>query len=249
MAWLRTSRARQSCIARRQPCRECQERGDKATHHAQKQLRAIASETQLGKPAKSGGQTPGAVTGVVMRRKSRNRLPLGNRHGISSSDQGHNAASSRPTSVPGTVIASGMFFSSQSISEATSMSEMKRQVGEVLAVQNVEQKGGRHFHEDSGQQPDAADFPGIKCGKAQSGRQLYHHRPDPEAAAVQGRLPPQTQPAEDRQAVDQPPWRGVLEWTRPGTDRPPPPCQSVDAQVNQAAGDTRRRRTAGTYRK
>ena len=52
-----------------------------------------------------------------------------------------------------------------------------------------------------GSKPPFADFPPIQPGEAHSGENLDQHRPKPEAGAVQSRLAPQPQPADDRQPV------------------------------------------------
>ena len=149
------------------------------------------------------------------------------------SDQGTAVASNRPSSVPGRVIASGMVFSSMSISEAANISEINARCERKLRVQ--EKRHEAASGKPCGQESLGDVFPPVKCGEAESEAQFDEHGPDPEAGAVQEGLAPQAEPAEDRHTVPRPPRRRAVVGRRPGADRSGPPREPIRGEIDQSA--------------
>ena len=106
----------------------------------------------------------------------------------------------------------------------------------VLGVEVGQESGREGARQVGGQEGLPIDFPPIEPRGSGPGEQLDQQRPYPKRPAVQTRLSPQTQPAQDRHTVAPAARRGVLGRGRPGADRPRPPSQSVHAQVHQRPG-------------
>ena len=115
----RSTRAATIATARPNPCRPYQRHGAKAKHQPHQHKRPIVSPCQ---PPSTSGQALGAArcTKLVCQAAD---APV--QAAAGGSDQGQAAAQARPTSVPGTVISSGMICSSISISDAAAISTMR----------------------------------------------------------------------------------------------------------------------------
>jgi hypothetical protein len=100
---------------------------------------------------------------------------------------------------------------------------------------NDRQNIGRQGTAAGNRQETAMDFPPIERCQAEPAEQLDHHRPNPEASAMETRLAPQPEPANNRQPAPEWARRRGGRRKRPRADRPRNPGKPVDAPIGKAA--------------